>query len=62
MGVLSPNESLRKVMYGSFETEIEKGDNLFFCYLSRSYDLSVKNKNASFLFKINEGEYMIMST
>ena len=41
------------MIHGHFETEIEKGDNLFFCYLTRSYDLSVKNKNASFLFKIN---------
>ena len=53
LGVLNPNKPLKKVIYGYFETEIEKGDNLFFCYLSRSYDLSVKNKNASFLFKIN---------
>jgi hypothetical protein len=53
LGVLSLNNPLKKVIQGYFETEIEKGDNYFFCYLSRSYDLSVKNKNASFLFKIN---------
>jgi hypothetical protein len=53
LGVLTLNKPLKKVVYGHFETEIEKGNNLFFCYLSRSYDLSVKNKNASFLFKIN---------
>ena len=53
LGVLSLNKPLKKVIQGHFETEVEKGDNLFFCYLSRSYDLSVKNKNASFLFKIN---------
>ena len=53
LGVLNPNKPLKKIIHGHFETEIEKGDNLFFCYLSRSYDLSVKNKNASFLFKIN---------
>tara|TARA_Y100000589_G_scaffold75216_1_gene68809 strand:+ start:16719 stop:17552 length:834 start_codon:yes stop_codon:yes gene_type:complete len=53
LGVLNPNKPLKKIIHGYFETEIEKGDNLFFCYLSRSYDLSVKNKNASFLFKIN---------
>jgi len=53
LGILNPNKPLKKVVHGYFETEIEKGNNLFFCYLSRSYDLSVKNKNASFLFKIN---------
>ncbi|MAW65114.1 MAG: hypothetical protein CMD18_02855 [Flavobacteriales bacterium] len=53
LGVLSLNKPLKKVIQGHFETEVEKGNNLFFCYLSRSYDLSVKNKNASFLFKIN---------
>jgi hypothetical protein len=53
LGVINPNRPLKKVINGYFETEIEKGDNVFFCYLSRSYDLSVKNKNASFLFKIN---------
>tara|TARA_Y100000589_G_scaffold196170_1_gene185420 strand:- start:1724 stop:2557 length:834 start_codon:yes stop_codon:yes gene_type:complete len=53
LGVLSLQNSLQKVVDGHFETEIEKGDNLFFCFLSRSYDLSIKNKNASFLFKIN---------
>ncbi len=53
LGVCNPDRPLKKVINGYFETEIEKGDNLFFCYLSRSYDLSVKNKNASFLFKIN---------
>jgi len=53
LGVLSLQNPLQKVVRGHFETEIEKGDNLFFCFLSRSYDLSIKNKNASFLFKIN---------
>ena len=53
LGVLSLKKPLKKIIQGYFETEIKKGDNLFFCYLSRSYDLSVKNKNASFLFKIN---------
>ncbi len=53
LGVLNPHKPLKKVIHGYFETEVEKGDNLFFCYLARSYDLCVKNKKASFLFKIN---------
>jgi len=53
LGVLTPNQPLEKVIRGEFEPELRKGDNLFFCYLSRSYDLSLKNPNASFFFKVN---------
>ena len=53
LGVTTPDKSINKVIRNQFETELKKGDNLFFCYLSRSYDLSVKNPKASFLFKVN---------
>ena len=38
---------------GQFETDVQQGENIYLCYLSRSYDLSIKNPNASFIFKIN---------
>lgn len=53
LGVVTPTKRINKVIRGQFETDLKKGDNLFFCYLSRSYDLSIKNPNASFLFKVN---------
>ncbi len=53
LGVLKPNGELKKVITSDFETDVLKGNNLFFGYLSRSYDLSLKGENASFLFKIN---------
>lgn len=53
LGVVNPKRPLKKVIQDHFETDLGKGDNYYFCYLSRSYDLSVKNSNASFLFKIN---------
>lgn len=53
LGVLKPNGDVLKVIQSDFETDVLKGKNLFFCYLSRSYDLSLKNRNSSFLFKIN---------
>ena len=52
LGVIKPKGGLKKVISGQFETDVERGENLYLCYLSRSYDLSVKNSNASFLFKI----------
>lgn len=53
LGILTPSGEVSKVISYDFETDILKGTNLFLCYLSRSYDLSLKNKNASFLFKVN---------
>lgn len=53
LGVVSPQGTLKKVINNQFETDVKKGENIFLCYLSRSYDLSLKNPNASFLFKIN---------
>ena len=53
LGVIKPKGSLKKVINGQFETEVQQGENIYFCYLSRSYDLSIKNPYASFLFKIN---------
>lgn len=53
LGVIKPDNSLSKVIQNHFDTEVEAGDNYYLCYLSRSYDLSLKNPNAAFLFKIN---------
>lgn len=53
LGVIKPKGSVKKVINGQFETDVVKGENIFLCYLARSYDLSVKNPNASFFFKIN---------
>jgi hypothetical protein len=52
LGVIKPNGSIKKVINTQFETDVNQGDNFYLCYLSRSYDLSIKNPNASFLFKI----------
>lgn len=53
LGILTPSGEVTKVISSDFETDILKGTNLFLCYLSRSYDVSLKNKEASFLFKVN---------
>lgn len=53
LGVLKPSGEVVKVISSDFETDVQKGDNLFLCFLSRSYDLSLKTKKSSFLFKIN---------
>lgn len=53
LGVLKTNNVQQKVIGSAVEVDVSKGDNFYLCYLSRSYNLSLKNKNASFLFKIN---------
>lgn len=53
LGVLTPKKPTEKVIQSYFETDVDKGDNYFLCFLSRSYDVSVRNPKASFLFKIN---------
>lgn len=53
LGVIKSNQTFSKVIQNYFETDVDEGDNYYLCFLSRSYDLSLKNPNASFLFKIN---------
>jgi hypothetical protein len=53
LGVLEPNGKLSKIIQKGFEVDVNVGDNYYFCYLSRSYNLSLKNSHSSFLFKIN---------
>lgn len=53
LGVLKANNVQEKIIGNAVEVDVSKGDNFYLCYLSRSYNLSLKNSNASFLFKIN---------
>lgn len=52
LGVLSSVKGFKKEYTPTIQADLETGDNYFMCFLSRSYDISLKNPKASFLFKI----------
>lgn len=52
LGVLSNIKGFKREYTPTIQADLETGENYFMCFLSRSYDISLKNPNASFLFKI----------
>lgn len=52
LGVIRNNKAFSKNYGKDFTAEVENGENYFLCFLSRSYNASLKHDAASFLFKV----------